>query len=602
MMLKEFRNHPYRFFFYFALVVLVLSFIPRFYDTLKFLPHYHVDEDDIVQYPIGFYKGNFDHSFYSYGPFYYYILYVIYAIVSFFYEGGVEEFFQKVFFNNTPFYYMARVVNSLICIGLGLVMYKIARRIFSLEIAMFSLPFLMFPIVDQLFNFQPKPDMLLGLFALLSLLFFIRNFEKPSWQNYALCGLFLGLGVSAKPLPSILILPSVALGHLFLHIAQIERPKKRKKKKLVKSKQKKKVTVTKTSVSKKNYGSIVGAAILKAFKDYKIYLLLAVSVMTVVISFPYLIKNWDAFIKEQIFRIENQGAMLSSGTKGYRIDQFIIFFGYAFWVSSILGLGLILYNGIKKKQYAALTILSYFAVFFLVFSRDASRFYWYAPIIPIMVLAGGYFIHEFTVLGSSRFGFQKKQVAILIGLCLLVLAQPTYKLIARSASMNQGGHYSEIHTSLAAHEWIHNNIPAGEAIGLYGYYTNLPGLVDRDINEQASIGEYFWYGKGNNKDYVDLYVKAYSSYVANSENKTYDLINMLTVNNQDGSQAGSIHLRYRLKPEQESYLLPLLKQAGAKYLIAQYDVPDTEEWSSRLIKSFDPPEYPQGVPLKLYQL
>ena len=552
---------------FFSLLVLVFGGIPRFYDSLKFLPAYSIDENEIVEYAVGYFGGDYDQRFYSYGPLLSYLMYVVYWVMSLFVGTDRELFLQDVFFDNTVFYYTARCVNAILCLSIGVIVFKIIEHLWDRTRAYWMLPLLLFPLADILTNFTPRVDVLLGLVSALSLYFMLRYVKRVKRKFLLLSALFAGMSFACKPLPSILILPS-----LFFALAIVHFPKHK---------------------AKKSLWQKLLASIPNVLNSRDFYLFLTVTCFAAYLFFPHAFENWENFKTQQQNRIALETG--KSGIAGWRLDYYIRSLGWLFVWTAIVGTIYGIIHAIKTNHFLLLMVLLFPCVCVLAFSQGPGRHYWYTHIVYMMVVGILFLLNK--LLEYIKKESLKPIVAL--GVVLLLLLQPAITLGDRTAALNQKKPYSDLHTALSARKWIEENLPSNGRLAMYGYYVNLPRLVDKDVNRQAQIGEYFMYYKGGNQYYTQLFVQAHQRYVQNKNNKLFQLFQQLTYQTPDGKK-GTIPLRYRNK-KIEPHLLSLLQARNIQYLVTTHKQ-ESSEWDSLQLKSFSRPKYSAGSNIYIYKI
>lgn len=562
-------------------LLLLLTFIPRFYDILKFLPDYNIDENDIVEFAVGFMGGDLDPHWYKYGPLYAYILSIIYFIQSVFYTGSLDNFVQDIFFNCTKFYYTARFVNSCVYLILAYFTYKLAKKYFNSKIALIALFIAIFPFCDRLNYFKIRVDTLLALWSILAMYFSLRVFETGKLKNYLLTGLFWGLGLATKPLPALLILPSIFSAHFFGF-------KKDKVFTVHKAKQIKNLTTDKTNKSKQTLLKNFGYSIV----NKKIYIFLIAGIVTNFLVHPYSFINFEGYKREQFQAILSEGS--KNFTPGSDITRFFPAFGYVFTVVSIIAVIYMVYKLIKGKNALYLILVSYPVIFWLVFAKGAARNYFYIPIIPFLII----FIAKFIFDVSQRVKNNIFKSAVICLLLVVIILQPAIGQINTTLKLNSCENYKELHTALAAKHWIEANISQDSKILLYGYYTALPRLVDSNPNKQAQLGEYFMYQRWKNEFLKEQFLKAHKLYVE-GENPTFNLFNSLEFTYKQKKYFWRLRNRAQ---DIEKYLFSVTKSLSFDYIISYYNLTKYPEFESSVFKVFDKSDYPFGSPITIYKV
>ena len=553
----------------FILILFLVSVIPRFYDILKFLPVYSIDENDIVEFAVGFLGGDFDPHWYKYGPLYAYLLTVIYALQSLFSGTPFSEFVENIFFNPTGFYYTARFINSLVNILIAVFTYRLAKKYFSKQVALVVMVLAIFPFFDRLVNFTIRVDTLLALWTILTLYYLSKVHQEPKIKNSIIAALFWGLSLATKPLPSLLLLPTA----FFAHWLAADPPYNKVEKK---TKDRRKEKGKDTRIIKKS----LLEKLINVLSDPAFYVFMLIGIGTSFVFNPYSLINFTDFKAEQIQAVKTEGER--QFIAGWDISRFFPSLGYVFTILAIIALLYYLYQSIKQKNYLHLTLLSYPLIFWLAFSRGAARDYFYIPIIPVLIL----FIAQFLVEISERMARRsatKLHIYILIGV-MFILWQPGLDLFSRIWNLNSNGNYHARYTVLAGKKWVEENIPRDSKILLYGYYVNLPHLVDRDPQKQANFGEYFMYSRWKNKFLVDHFLRAHSVYVKGSR-PTFHLEN----------------IRDDLR-DKEGQLYSYCQAQKIGYVISNYDLERHPEFTGTLLFMFENQKYPFGPAFGIYKL
>lgn len=549
-------------------IILLLSFFPRFYDTLKFLPYFYRDEQTLVEYAVGFLRGDLHQKLYSYGPLTSYFLAIVYWVMSWFVPGTIEDFTQNVFFDNTIFYYTARVCNSLFSIATGFVVYKLIRLAFNKTSAFFALSLLFFPFLEIQSYFFSRTDTLLSLTYALSIFFITLSFNKPKLKYFILSAIFTGLSFSVKPLTSILIIPTIFIAFLFLHIKSIE-----KKEGL--SKQVKNINF---------FLKILLKSIRNLFLDKRLYLFLIVASIIAFIFFPHAFINFvaeDGFLDQQISRMKHESKKnYLLPYYGWNLFYYFPHQGKPFVILSVIGLiyGLISIFIRKIFDYNRLIILSFPIVFLLFFSFRGAGYYWYSSVIYFIIIGIIIIFEDISkLINSDRLNF-------LFGFSLIIilLFMPAKRLIKNSIKMNSKTDYLDIHTAARAQKWIEKNIPNHSSIFFYGGYTRLPRLVANNINNHAQICESFKWYKFDKKYFIELFEYAYNNYSKNKSNPRYRLSSTLYYFDKNKHKQ-SIVLKYQRKFIHK-HLKDLLLLNKMDYLITFYHIDDS--WNKYLVKSF----------------
>ncbi len=553
------------------LILCVISVIPRFYDIMKFLPVYAIDENDIVEFAVGFLGGDLDPHWYKYGSLYAYILAVVYFLQSLFSTASFAEFVEDIFFNPTRFYYTARLINTLINILIALFTYRLAKKFFTKQAALITLALAIFPFLDSLVNYTVRVDTLLALWTILVLYYLIKVQQEQGIKNYILAAVFWGLSLATKPLPALLLLPTVFLGHWLAvepRSSGFGQQNKSKRKSVEKAARVK---------NKSALENFINAMINPAF-----YIFMITGLGISFIANPYSLINFNEYKMEQVKAVQSEGGR--NFIAGWDISRFFTNLGYVFTLLAVAAVLYYLYKSIRQKNYMHLTLLSYPFIFWLAFAQGAAREYFYVPIIPILIIFMAQFLIEMSAKISRSSPESKRQHIIVLAGLLLILLQPGVALLTKTWTLNRAGDYRSGHTALAGKKWIEENVSSNSKILLYGYYVNLPHLVAHNPQKQAQFGEYFMYYRWKNKFLTDHFLQAHLHYLK-SGLPTYNLEN----------------IRDPLR-EKEVQLYAFCQQNNIEYVVSTYDLTRFPEFDTRILKKFDNQYYPFGIPFGIYKL
>lgn len=562
-----------------------MGLIPRFYDIMKFLPNYSIDENEIVEIAAGYLGGDLDQRFYAYGPLMSYLLAGVYLVMALFSPLTADQLVQQVFFDNTQLYYAARFLNGCLAIGTGWVVFIIIIRLWGRALAWFSLPLLMFPFLDIVVAFTVRVDTLLGLLYALTILFMVKAINEKIPRNLLLSAFFSGLAFVCKPLPALLLFPSLMAGFLFMEV---------RKRKDISSPQ------VEGTLSFRSLGKLFSTyffSLLAILKERRIYFFVLVFIATVLLFFPHAFLNWggkDGFVAQQTGRIAFEGA--KNSTPGWQIHRHLGVMGLVYVCTGIIGMVVGLIRAFWRNQYERIVVLMLPMVMLLAFSPFSARGYWYAPVVS-------FFACGVVVVAEALFNRLKSgRIKLFAGfvLLLLMLVEPVTGLARQTKVMipNDVAAYEKVHTAFAAAKWITRNIPDSTAIGLYGYYVQMPRLVDRDINRFGNVAEFYMYYKSKNKYFIRQFELAYGRYLSDSSNRTYRLIDEITFTD-DTCKKVKLDLRYRTRTY-DAMLLDLLRANSTEYLVTTYAM--DEEWSGRLVRSFLRAEFSYGSEIFIYRI
>ena len=559
----------------FAILIFIMSVIPRFFDIMKFLPDYSIDENEVVENAVGFMGGDLDMYWYKHGTLCPYIFALIYSLMSLFYSQGFDKFVQNVFFNNNIFYFTARFFASCLSLLLAYFSFRLSKKYFNRKIAYIVLVLAVFPFAELLVHFKIRIDTLLAVWTFLGVYFTMQIPGSKNNKYYLLSGLFWGMGIATKPLPGLVLLPTVFLAHYFriknditaLQMKKIEETRKKKHKK-----QKQIVPVRKGVVP----------MLIKTVFDKKIYYFILFAFMSNFVFNPYSLIKFKEYMNEQTLAVRT-GGNLGGGSwpEGWRIFTHFNSLGYVFIIILIISIIYFLYKAIKNKNQIYIVMTSYPLIYWLTFAKGDSRYYWYITILPFLIIMTAVFLND---LAEKIRNNTLKNILICV-LLVGILSQPALYLVKRTIGYNKISDYRSINTTLSAKKWIEENIPRKKKILLYGSYTGLPRIVDFNSKEQAQYGEYFMYYRWNNQFLKNQFRIAHANYIKAGK-PTYDLLN----------------IRHKLKNEEEDKLFDYCLDNNVDYVATYRDLSSYPELENRILKVFDREEYPYGRKILIYKV
>lgn len=531
-------------------LVFLVTFLPRFFYIKAGLPHYSIDENDIVEFALGYFGGDFDPHWYKYGPLYSYLLAFIFFIQSFFSSVNTSEFVQGYFDDSFSFYYLARFSNSLIHIGLAYVSFLITFKFLSKKAAPFAFLLSLIPFADALTNYTIRVDSLLALNLSLSLYFILHLFRKISLKWIFLASLFVGFSFGTKPIPSLLVLPAIFLS---LFLANL--------------------SLTKGPLS----FNILSRTLINVFLKPHLYFLGLSILFGIFVSHPYSIINFSEFFQEQISVVGDDSGF--GYTKGYVISRFFGNLGIPFVLISVLVTIFSIIFAFKRKKWIILTLSVFILTYWGAFAGVPAREYFYIPIIPILCSLIAYFpYHYYNRYRFSKIWFNTGRVILFA----ILSFTPFITVFGKFKDFELSNDKLYQTSSLLAENWVLENIIPNTKILFYGYYVSLPRLIDANPNEQAQYGEYFMYYRYKNEYLKQQFLKSHQNYIKSGE-ITYDLVynvNIVTGENENKSY----YTRYEMG-EDERYLLPVARQMGIPYIITNYNLQKFPEFKDLLIWS-----------------
>jgi len=559
-------------------VILVAGFIPRFYDIAKFLPYYSIDENDVVEVAVGFLGRDLAPSSYRYGPLYAYLLAAVFALQALFHPNGVPAFAQGVFYSPSAFYYTARCVNSCLNVMLALITYGLARRYSSSTTARVALLLAVFPFYDLLTGFTVRVDTLLAVWSTLALVCLMTVSETGKTRHYVLSGLFIGLGLATKPLPALLILPVAFLAHGANVWKAVVQGQSRSGRRVPESPMPALEGATRSERRRASIGRVVACSAQVLLQRKLLALVLAAGVSNVVFN-PYALVHARSYLKAQVRLVLHEGQR--DFAPGWDLSQLIPYLGHMFVVASVVAVAYGVWTSLRRPGGGSrLVMISYPIIFWSAFAMGAARDYFYVPILPAIVVL----ISELLTDVSRRAKQTRLQPIVLYGAVILIMLQPAATLLRRSISLNSSRDYKTLHTAIAGEDWIKSHLPRAARILLYGYYVNLPHLVDRDPDEQAVFGEHFMGGRDRMAFLREQFRQAHHNYVASG---------------------GAVFNLYGIRQDLGDDLRTLwacCRSNGIDYVVTSHNLDAHEEFRGRVLRTFGRPQYPFGVPFAIYKV
>ena len=571
--MKQLTDPKYKFYFIGILIVFVATFVSRSIALQFFLPYYSIDENDIVEYAVVYLCGDWDPHWYIYGPLYSYVLAIIFFVFSLFSEGSLDEYIQDIFFNPTKFYLAARILNVIINVLLAILTYKLAYLVFSnRRRAVIAFFIAIFPFFDIITNFEPRVDTFLAFFVILSLIQLVLLYKTNRIRHYILLGLFTGFSLASKPLPALLILPTILL---FIPLTEL--------------KQQRKLTYWKKDrIISANENFSVILMIKNVFRylfNYKLLILISFIVIGNFITNPYSVISFNKYIETQEKAASEQG--VRDFIQGWDITRFFDNIGIVFVVFGIISIIYWTYSSARKRKYESLLLIIYLFCFWFPFALGAARDYFYIPILPVIIISISYLVSEF----SLKFN-QKYRLFIIMAAGLVLFIQPYNRYIIKDLKLITVDPYSR-HTLSAAYSYLENNIDPNNNFLVVGPTPRLPRIVFKDVDLYTKIerdgtrkdllGDYFMYGRGNHPNWVKLFILAHRNEVAK---------NGFILENGDFFK-GDIGLMS---------IYNKIKSGSFDYLITCYDYSDHAFLNKQLLVKFDKPEYLYGSAVYIYDL
>lgn len=544
------NNNKSKIAFCIAAIILLVTFVPRFIDIHYELPYYSIDENEVVEMAVSFMGGDFDYRFYKYGPLTSYVLsgiyYGVYLGERLFSKVTFDSFVQRIFFEKrNQFYFLARLLNFFFNLLLILLVFKYCLRFFDSWTLWLAVGLAALPLGELLSNFWIRVDTLQALCAFAAFYFIMSYYDinrhradskkkykkkDKAFKNLILAGLFAGFSVAAKPIPGSIIIPVV----LFIFI------------------------VSSKKISPLYFFALIAVIFLGNF-----------------IGNPYSILNISKFVNYNLSSIT--GEAKRSFLLGYNITRFFNVWG---WTLTLAGFSCFIIGIFQKKDKILRLTCIFPILYFGIFAFLPARNYFYIALVPYLAIV----VARVLVLGCEKYlrdkSPTKQIVMITVGIILAIF--PVYKSIAKSVYYRSYNEYC----CTAAERWIKENILAGSSFLFYGYYTNLPFLIDSNISRHANLAEYFMYHRRENEWWVGQYIQAFEKKIQ-SGCPTYRII--------------KIRQHYKSNKESVNFLV-YCKRNKIQYVVLNSYEHQSWERRVRLLAAFNKENGYRGCNVRIYQI
>lgn len=395
-------------------IILLSGFVLRIWGINFGLPYlFHQDEPMVVTHALAYGSGDMNPHYFAIPPLTSYILFFIYGIYYIFGKlTGVfdtPEAFASGFFNDpSVFYILGRLfigaIPGVLCIFF---VYKLYKRLFeSYKGALFSAAIMAVGFLNVENSHYIYVDTLMVLFLVLSVLQLIKTYTLPTFKNYILSGILIGV-ITAVKYNAVLVIAAFFIMHL------LSRPNRKSK--------------------------LTG-----------MYLISGIILIPLVffIANPYAILDFKFFINALLRQSDAEFYIGWIHHVGYSLKE-----GIGLFVLILGALGMI--SMVIKDWRTGAIFLSFPAVFYLHLVFFSQRFPRYAlPLIPFLSIAAGYFIFEIIPIGK---GIYQKIILLFCSLILAPLIVKSIKLDLLFASKD---------TRIQAAEWINNNIDTKNSIAV----------------------------------------------------------------------------------------------------------------------------------------
>jgi hypothetical protein len=533
------------------------------------LPYYSIDENDIVEPALAFLAGDWDPRWYKYGPLFSYLLSAIYAvdywILSSFFNWTWSDYYFSVFFEPSPFYFLARSFHLAIIVAITVVAAFFSRRFYGKSELYIVLVLGVAPLFETITNFTVRVDTLQGLLALLCLYQATKfNCKERYYVSYILAGLFFGLCFATKPLPALLLLPAVLIGHI--------------------------QGCSGETLSTR--GQRIRTVLLL---NKGLYVFVIFSILIHCLVHPYSVIRFVDFWTEQyetLFSQSSQGGSIA----GYDLRWLFSQWGWPLALTALFAPVLLL----LKKDKMSYVLITYVVTFVIAFFAFKTRVYWYNSMLPVLMLLvarsivlGSELVAQSTKLKRARPVQSQYIIAVIL---ILVPVNDAWSLVSSLSQQKRA--------DIAAHEWIGKNLSPDSTILMIGWYAgNLPRLNSADAKSHAQWAEYFMYQRNENAAWVSRYLEAYDRFVA-TRSPRYKIINIRKDYHQNYGE--EIIAGITVNELFNKRLPDLARRSDSRIIVTASYENFIGEWESsesvRLLAQFGPNSGYRGAEVKIFAI
>lgn len=369
--------------------------------------------------------------------------------------------------------FWSRYITALFGVGVGLLTYFLAKKIFSKEVGLISMYLVAVNFRQVLNSHLGLPDIYNAFFLLASCLVILRVYRLNDKFSYFLAGLSIGLYFSVK-FQFFTILPLLV------------------------------VFVFSVFRKKANYLGLIIS-------------FLSAGLIAIILN-PYLILNFENFLRIQSYQLLKYG--------GGAFNLFLYSFSYLYQIGigktisllAVLGIG---WGLIKKFKSSLLLALIIFQFFFMFTFYSTGGFYTrnFVTITPLLLIFAGYLIYELSKL------FKNRKIGNLF--LFIFIAFISFNQLKDSLVVVQ--EYSKPWNFEILAGWLaknipdkstvaaHSSVPLQDGVKRSSYDFHLAFLMDEFKEEGADYAvisldsavneSYWWMGKGDIKEAINYWVK-----------------------------------------------------------------------------------------------
>jgi len=371
-------------------------------------------------------------------------------------------------------YLVGRFTTVLFGVGNVLLVYLIAKRMYSKKVGLLAALFLSFSLLHIRYSRVIRPDIPMAFLVTLSFLFIYLIYEKGKTRDYVLAAIFTGLSAGTK-YTGIILIVVIFLAHL-LH----------------------------TIDSKKG--------VAKIFLDKRLFLVAGLVVLTFFLATPYGLVQF-AKLQRTVVGWSSRGLSEITANQPAEVNSWVYYIAHSLEHSlgyplAIFSLTAIAY-GIFAHRKKDILLISFPVLYYFIigsFTRHGDRYI--LPIVPFLAVIAAMFVMR--IVPRIRFSRNKPgtrlNVVLAIAAFILILL-PGMKVIRYVQLMSEKG------TRIEAKEWINENIPRGKRIAYEFYFPHFPRYRMKNI---YTIGTHPFEWYKDRFDYIIVNSARYGRYFKTS--------------------------------------------------------------------------------------
>jgi Dolichyl-phosphate-mannose-protein mannosyltransferase len=464
-----------------------------------------MDENDVVEQAVAFMGGDWRYYLLEYGALPMYLLAGVYHLAALAHGVTGFEYAQRVFFDGTEHYFIARLASGLCLTLLAVSSYRFLAPRFGRSAGLVGAGLLGLPEIEGLTNGVVRIDTFQATWQMLALLGLVKALESRRTRHWLWAGAAAGLGIASKPMPGLLITPCFILASWFAASEGDE-------------------AAQGASAERPRLGQVLRRSALRVVRTLGRPQLWGAALATL---FAAAAGNPTSIDLPAFVQAQSRAVGFYSGARapGLHLDAFQAAetLGVPFLLAAGLSLLVLLWVSDVRARLIALFPLLYVTAFW---GRPVRTYYLVAPALALcwtIAIVVGVLLCRWGLdecgsrapdaRGMSRATSSKSTRArwLVVPLLLALLGCASYGT-ARRLHENLPSTFVKDQ----ARAWIHQNIPSDTAIFQYGTYSGAGGpiLVANDARREAELAQFFVYGRGNYDFFRRAYQQAYSDYVS----------------------------------------------------------------------------------------